>query len=412
MDKFFDWIVGLSLVKKLMFLGVVLLLVGAIVFFMFFFEPKKADSQEQQKESVLLKMPDASVEESKESTNLERYRRNGISATKDYWDNLENDKSFDAGLMPVSGQTGSQSNSQNVSGQTVPVNVEQLDPNVYSEVERYSIANGIMTKAEVDANHTADNAIREARKAKDEASKSPLVTQAQMDSLYFARMEKAYSIASKYMGTSPEESESEKAVVPKGPRKIDLSSAGGMGTAPVVGSLSKGRKSSFVYSDGKVVVKPARATFLKDERVVSGQRVIVRLLEDLTLSDGTVIPANTHLSGTCSISDRFAISISSVRCNGRMFPTDLTAYDNDGVEGIYCPAVVKKKGAKVGANVGLEAVSGIASGVTSAFTGNPLIGRMASTGLRELSQITFSDGSVGINLISGYEFYLFENLKN
>lgn len=419
MNRFFDWLMGLTVAKKIMVLGAMLLAVGLLLFLLFFFDGSGDASGESPAAagSVLLTMPDASVGEERESTNLDRYRRGGVSATRDYWDNLEKDPQGDAALLPVSGGPSAGQPRADVPPQPQSsVSAAQLDPSEYSEVEIYSITNGLMTKAEVDANHAADRAIREARKAKDEAAKSPVATQAQMDSLYFARMEMAYSIASKYMGGQPAADDgAEKGAQPEkpsGPRRLDLSSLGGTGTSPVVGSLSGGRGNPLVYTDGKVTVRPARATFLKDERVVSGQRVIVRLLEDLVLSDGTVIPANTHLSGTCSISGRFTISISSVRYDGRMFRTDLSAYDNDGVEGIYCPAVEKKKGAKAGSNIGMEAVSGIASGVTSVFTGNPMIGRMASSGLRELSQITFGDGSVAINLVAGYEFYLFENVEN
>ena len=80
---------------------------------------------------------------------------------------------------------------------------------------------------------------------------------------------------------------------------------------------------------------PFRCMFVRDQKVVDGQRVAVRLLEDY-LVDGVFVPANTHLAAVCKVSDRLELSVRSVEINGRILPLQLVAYDTDGMAGIYC----------------------------------------------------------------------------
>ena len=48
------------------------------------------------------------------------------------------------------------------------------------------------------------------------------------------------------------------------------------------------------------------------------------------------IPKNTLLYGICSISsNRLYVSISSINLNGKVIPSSLSAYDLDGIPGIY-----------------------------------------------------------------------------
>ena len=97
--------------------------------------------------------------------------------------------------------------------------------------------------------------------------------------------------------------------------------------------------------------------FVRDQKLVNGQRVTLRLLEDLTV-DGVSIPANTHLSAICKISDRLELSVRSLELGGRIVPLFLEAYDGDTV---------------------------IRTGATIAKS---------------------ATGEVSVNVVSGYEFYL------
>lgn len=94
-----------------------------------------------------------------------------------------------------------------------------------------------------------------------------------------------------------------------------------------------------------------------------------------------------------------------------MYAVDLSIYDNDGTEGIYCPVIEQKKAKKAAGNVAAQIVSGIASDAASLFTRSRTLGSAATTGIQEISSMTLRDGSVAINVSAGYEFYVFENVK-
>ena len=55
-------------------------------------------------------------------------------------------------------------------------------------------------------------------------------------------------------------------------------------------------------------------------------------------------------------------------------------------------------------------MTGIASTAATLFTGNPIVGRVASNSINELSRTTLSNGSVAIDIVAGYDFYIFENV--
>lgn len=413
MDKILDWFTDLPRAVQFTLL---FLIVGVFAFgIIFFLFPDMFKEEEEQvvREQVLLEMPSASLEDDEE-TKTETYRRGRFDAattTSDFWDSLEQDT---PGTMVV--------NESDKSGQGSRPSEEYLDPKIYSELEIYYIRSGAMTKAEIDRMH----AERDAQKAAEKPE--PVRKQADPDSVFFARVEKAVEIAGKYQNQQEQQSaqpeqvaqeqaaeESQEPVQER--RTIDVgpgqpSSADA--TLPRDGVISSLEQSSrgVIYSDGGAEITPVKATFLKSERVVAGQRVIMRLLEDLYLSSGVVIPANTHISGICNISQRLDIQVSTINYGDRIYRIDMTVYDNDGTEGIYCPIIEKKRGKRAVSNVAGQAVGGLASTAATLFTRNPYLGRVASSGISELSGMTMEDGSIAIDVVAGYDFYLFENIKD
>lgn len=142
---------------------------------------------------------------------------------------------------------------------------------------------------------------------------------------------------------------------------------------------------------------PFRCMFVRDQKVVDGQRVTVRLLEDYS-SDGVFVPANTHLAAVCKVSDRLELSVRSVEMNGRILPLQLVAYDTDGMAGIYCPETSASRNSR-------RASSDAISAVNSTFGG--LVGDLANTVLRTGATIAKSaSGELSVKVVSGYEFYL------
>jgi len=142
---------------------------------------------------------------------------------------------------------------------------------------------------------------------------------------------------------------------------------------------------------------PFRCMFVRDQKVVDGQRVTVRLLEDYS-ADGVFVPANTHLAAVCKVSDRLELSVRSVEMNGRILPLQLVAYDTDGMAGIYCPETSASRNSR-------RASSDAISAANSTFGG--LVGDLANTVLRTGATIAKSaSGELSIKIVSGYEFYL------
>ena len=142
---------------------------------------------------------------------------------------------------------------------------------------------------------------------------------------------------------------------------------------------------------------PFRCMFVRDQKVVDGQRVTVRLLEDYS-ADGVYVPANTHLAAVCKVSDRLELSVRSVEINGRILPLHLVAYDIDGMAGIYCPETSTSRNSR-------RASSDAISAANSTFGG--LVGDLANTVLRTGATIAKSaSGELSVKVVSGYEFYL------
>jgi hypothetical protein len=142
---------------------------------------------------------------------------------------------------------------------------------------------------------------------------------------------------------------------------------------------------------------PFRCMFVRDQKVVDGQRVTVRLLEDYSV-DGVFVPANTHLAAVCKVSDRLELSVRSVEINGRILPLQLVAYDTDGMAGIYCPETSASRNSR-------RASSDAISAANSTFGG--LVGDLANTVLRTGVTIAKSaSGELSVKVVSGYEFYL------
>lgn len=144
-------------------------------------------------------------------------------------------------------------------------------------------------------------------------------------------------------------------------------------------------------------VRPFRCMFVRNQKLTSGQRVTLRLLEDY--SDGGVrIPANTHLSAICKIGDRLELSVRSLEMGGRIVPLALDAYDTDGLPGIYCPETASSKASRQASD---DAIS------TAGRTFGGLVGDLANTVLRTGATIAKSaTGEVSVSVVNGYEFYL------
>ena len=174
------------------------------------------------------------------------------------------------------------------------------------------------------------------------------------------------------------------------PQAIDLSAVGA--SDGIVSSLDEEPSEGVEYG-----VRPFRCMFVRDQKLSSGQRVTLRLLEDY-VEGGIRIPANTHLAAICKIGDRLELQVRSLEMNGRIIPLALDAYDTDGLQGIYCPETSSARASKQASQ---DAIS------TAGTTFGGLVGDLANTVLRTGASIARSaSGELSVNVVSGYEFYL------
>ena len=179
------------------------------------------------------------------------------------------------------------------------------------------------------------------------------------------------------------------------PQSIDLSAVGS--SDGIISTLDDEPSEGVSYG-----VRLFRCMFVRDQKLVGGQRVTLRLLEDYV--DGSVrIPANTHLSAICKIGDRLELSVRSLEMNGRIVPLALDAYDTDGLQGIYCPETSASRNSRKAAD---DAVS------TAGQTFGGLVGDIANTVIRTGASIAKSaTGELSVSVVSGYEFYLVKSEK-
>ena len=100
------------------------------------------------------------------------------------------------------------------------------------------------------------------------------------------------------------------------------------------------RNLGFLTAEGRTAASDAptvRACVAATQVIRAGSTVRLRLLEAVRI-DGTVIPRNTPVYGTATISGmRLQVVVSSVEYNGRIFAVEASAYDLDGQPGLNVP---------------------------------------------------------------------------
>lgn len=100
-----------------------------------------------------------------------------------------------------------------------------------------------------------------------------------------------------------------------------------------------------------------KACIHNDQTIMSGQSVFIRLLEPVRLKN-SIIPKNAILTGSTSLQgERLNITVSSIEYDGYIHPVKISVYDNDGMKGIYIPALMeidalKEMIANMGTNMG------------------------------------------------------------
>ena len=146
---------------------------------------------------------------------------------------------------------------------------------------------------------------------------------------------------------------------------------------------------------------PFECMFVRETKIRDGSRVSVRLLEDMVVG-GTLIPKNTHLMATCSISQRLELTITSVEMNSHIYALGYEAYDSDGAKGIYCPDIGGDTRQRVQSR-GISSIGRIIGG---------RMGRLASEAVQTgVSVAQTKTGEVTVTVPSGYRFFIVKQQK-
>ena len=146
---------------------------------------------------------------------------------------------------------------------------------------------------------------------------------------------------------------------------------------------------------------PFKCMFTRDEKIKTGDRVSVRLLEDMVI-DGQLVPKNTHLQATCSIGKRLDLNVSSLDIGGKLISFDYDAYDNDGAKGLYFPDTGNSVGEQA-RNLASEAVMSRASSGAGRVAQDVIqLGRVVVNGKGK---------DMSVSVPAGYQFYLVKKVR-
>lgn len=90
------------------------------------------------------------------------------------------------------------------------------------------------------------------------------------------------------------------------------------------------------------------------QTVVAGSTIKMRLRSDVYIN-GQLVEKDQFVYGVCALNgERLTIEINSIRNGNALFPVSLSAYDLDGMEGIYIPGAITRDAAKEASNQSIQ----------------------------------------------------------
>ncbi|WP_374163820.1 conjugative transposon protein TraM [Arcticibacter sp. MXS-1] len=145
------------------------------------------------------------------------------------------------------------------------------------------------------------------------------------------------------------------------------------------------------------------ATIHQDQEIVAGSVIKLRLLDSIYVR-GTLIPRNEFVYGIASIDDeRLKIDIPTLRYRNSILPVSLSAFDLDGLEGLYIPGAITRDASKKGVEDAVQSlqIMTMDPSVSAQVAG---AGVQAAKGLfsRKVKQIR-------VKLKAGYQLLLRDN---
>lgn len=138
------------------------------------------------------------------------------------------------------------------------------------------------------------------------------------------------------------------------------------------------------------------------QELMAGSTVKMRLLNDIYVN-GKLIPKDQFIYGTCNINgERLTIDIESIRTENSLLPVSLSAYDLDGLEGIYIPGAITRDVAKQSTD---QAIQGM-----EFFSLDPSVSAQAANAGMQAAKTLLSKKAkaVKVTVKSGYKILLYD----
>ena len=228
-------------------------------------------------------------------------------------------------------------------------------------------------------------------------------TPAEREERHRRRQEEAIQMAERMSGKEPAQNETppqqEPAPEPKNEVVTEVRRTSIISSlddeAGLIGSL--GSDDTIFTDDGS---RPFPCMFSKASKLKDGDRVSIILLEDIVVS-GTLVPRNTHLMASVSLSNRLELKIASLELGGRIIAFGYEAYDIDGSKGIYCPDVGNERSTVRSRGTGLI-------GSTLSSRVGRVAGDVVSTGVSLLQN---RDGERTVSVPAGYTFFIMKKTE-
>jgi len=143
-----------------------------------------------------------------------------------------------------------------------------------------------------------------------------------------------------------------------------------------------------------------QAVIHETQTLVNGSTVKLRLINDIFIN-GVLIPKDNFVFGTADLNgERLGIRINSLRYRNSLFPVELSAYDMDGMDGIYIPGAITRDVAKQSADRAAQQIG--------FSTLDPSIGAQAASAGIEAAKTLFSRKVklVKVTVKAGYQVLL------
>jgi conjugative transposon TraM protein len=142
------------------------------------------------------------------------------------------------------------------------------------------------------------------------------------------------------------------------------------------------------------------------QELVAGSTVKMRLLTDIHVN-GRTIPKDQLIYGICAINgERLTVEIKSIRTGQSLLPIALTAYDLDGLEGIYIPGAIARDAAKQASGNALQNIQ--------LMSLDPSIGAQAAAAGVEAAKGLFTKKAklIQVTVKAGYQILLKDTSPN